>query len=100
MLKRDRSPEEKRWDDMLRVGLRLLGENPSETPSETVNRSEVAEDLKPPKFSQYLAWDRWGRKGQRCRIVNPNATGASRVQIEFEDGFIATISRFAIRRNQ
>ena len=96
MLKRDRTPDEKRFDGMLRVGLSRLGENPSK--SSTGQRSEVAEALKPTTY--FLAWDRWGRKGQTCRLVNPKAKADARmIEIQFEDGFIGIVSRFAIRRS-
>lgn len=95
MLKRDRTYEERRFDAMLKTGLRCLGESPS-----GVTRSEVAESLGPSNntYSQVLYWDRMGRKGQKCRIVNPDKNSGRNVQVQFEDGFIAVINRRAIRR--
>ncbi|MEO9613621.1 MAG: hypothetical protein ABJG86_11150 [Nitratireductor sp.] len=41
-------------------------------------------------------WNRMGRKGQRCRVTARGALNSARV--EFDDGFVAIISRYALRR--
>lgn len=85
MLKRDRTPDEKLFDDKLRGGLLKLGTEPT------------AEST-PKPFPHYLFWDVMGRKGQRCRVINPDYTASSKIQVEFEGGFIAVVDRRAIRR--
>ena len=97
MRKKDRTGEEKHWDAIVKSGLMRLGENPG-TDSSQHPRSEVPEPHRPTNpFPHVLVWDRWGRKGQKCRVLNPK-NNATRVQVQFEDGFIAMISRQAIRR--
>lgn len=49
----------------------------------------------PNPLTHYLYWDRAGRKGQRCRIVE---SGAISVTIEFADGFRTITDQRAIRR--
>ena len=83
MLKRDRSGEEKRIDRLTKSGIMRLGKQPS---------SEAAT---PNPFPYVLYWDKLGRKGQRCRLVQP---GFRVVLIEFEDGFWHTVNKMAIRR--
>jgi hypothetical protein len=39
-----------------------------------------------------------GRKGQRCRVLARGRMNS--VLVEFEDGFRAIVSRFALRRSQ
>lgn len=48
-------------------------------------------------FPHVMTWDRLDRKGQRCEIVGTYKT-VNDVQIRFEDGFTAVISRAALRR--
>jgi len=98
MLKRDRTSEEKRFDGMVKSGLMRLGEHPSNCPS-AGQSSEVTESLRPSNpFPHVLVWDRWGRKGQRVRVINPTIK-AAKVQVQFEDGFVAAINRQALRRS-
>jgi hypothetical protein len=80
--KRDRTPEEKHVDALTKRGILRLGGETS--PAE------------PEPFRHYLRYDMMGRKGQNCRILMNSGTLA---QIEFEDGFIATVRRTAIRRS-
>jgi hypothetical protein len=85
MLRRDRTGEEKRWDAIVKGGMLRLGAEPT------------AEST-PKPFPHYLFWDVLGRKGQRCRVVNPDYPSSSKIQVEFEDGAIVVVSRLAIRR--
>ena len=85
MRKKDRTSEEKQWDAIVKGGLLKLGAEPT------------AEST-PKPFPHYLCWDVKGRKGQRCRVINPNRTASSRIQVEFEDGAIVVVNRMAIRR--
>lgn len=96
MLKRDRTYDERRFDAMLKSGLKRLGENSSVILRD--NSSRVTEPLRPSTYSHVLMWDRLGRKGQRCRFVNPDRIRDRDIQVEFEDGFIAVVNRRAIRR--
>lgn len=48
-------------------------------------------------FPHVLTWDRLDRKGQRCEIIGTRNTIGS-VQIRFEDGFTAIVSRKSLRR--
>lgn len=99
MRKRDRSSEEKHWDAIVKSGLMRLGENPSQSDPPSSPGHEVAQPHRPTNpFPYYLAWDRLGRKGQKFRVINPKPK-AKLVKAEFEDGFIATIDRRAIRRS-
>lgn len=85
MLKRDRSSEERRFDAMMKSGLKKLGDespNPDRTPN---------------PFPHYVLWDVLGRKGESCQIVKPTRL-VSKVQVRFKDGFEAVIDRRAIRR--
>jgi hypothetical protein len=86
MLRRDRTSEEKQVDRIFKGGMPKLGA--AQTPTEST----------PKPFPHYLFWDVMGRKGQRCRVVNPDRTASSRIQVEFEDGAIVVVSRLAIRR--
>ena len=99
MRKKDRTGEEKHWDGMLKSGLMRLGENPG-TDSSQYPRSEVPEPHRPTNpFPHVLVWDRLGRKGQKCRVITPK-NNTSKVQVQFEDGFISPlINRQAIRRS-
>jgi hypothetical protein len=85
MLRRDRTSEEKHVDAIMKSGLLRLGVVPT------------AEST-PKPFPHYLHWDVKGRKGQRCRVVNPDYTASSRIQVEFEDGAVIVVNRMAIRR--
>jgi hypothetical protein len=82
MLKRDRTGEEKLADAKVKAGLMRLGPNPS-----------IVESINP--FPYVLAWDRLGRKGQRCKIIR---TTPRMAHIEFEDGAVTVINRMAVRR--
>lgn len=84
MLKRDRTPEEKKIDVLTRRAILSLGKQPSH------------EAAKNP-FPYYLSWDRLGRKGRSCRILKQ---GTRTVQIEFEDGMQHIIDRRALRRRE
>jgi hypothetical protein len=85
MLRRDRTSEEKHVDAIVKGGLLRLGPLPN------------AEST-PKPFPHYLYWDVKGRKGQRCRVINPDYTASSRIQVEFEDGAVVVVDRRAIRR--
>ena len=79
---KDRTSEEKQFDGILKTALMCLGDNP-------------ANASKPIPFPYYLAWDKLGRKGQRCTIIRLKTT---RVQVRFEDGYTAILNRQAVRR--
>ena len=85
MRRKDRTSEEKQADRILKGGMLRLGADPK------------AEST-PKPFPHYLFWDVKGRKGQRCRVINPDYPSSSRIQVEFEDGFQVVIDRRAIRR--
>ena len=85
MRRKDRTGEEKHWDAIVKGGLLKLG---AEHPAEDT----------PKPFPHYLFWDVKGRKGQRCRVINPDYTASSKIQVEFEDGAVVVIDRRAIRR--
>lgn len=85
MLRRDRTSEEKRVDAIMKDGLLKLGAEPS-----TENT--------PKPFPHFLSWHVLGRKGQRCRVVNPDYPSSSKIQVQFEDGAIFVVNRLAIRR--
>jgi hypothetical protein len=100
MRKKDRTGEEKHWDAIVKSGLMRLGENPTESPNPFGRRFEVAEPRQSTNpFPHVLVWDRMGRKGQKCRVITPKNVSKSKVQVQFEDGYIAMISRQAIRRS-
>jgi hypothetical protein len=86
MLRRERSSEEKHVDRIMKGGLLKLG------------AAQTSAESTPKPFPHYLCWDVKGRKGQRCRVVNPDCTASSRIQVEFEDGAIVVVNRMAIRR--
>lgn len=97
MLKRDRTPEERSFDAKIKSGLMRLGENPNLFPPGY--SSEVTEPHRPSNpFSHVLVWDRWGRKGQKCRVITPK-NNARVVQVQFEDGFLGMVNRQALRRS-
>ena len=48
-------------------------------------------------FPYYYAWNRMGRKGQRCAVLIRAKTMNSCL-VRFEDGFEAVTSRNAIRK--
>ncbi len=48
-------------------------------------------------FPYYYAWDRMGRKGQRCAVL-VRARTMNSCLVRFEDGFEAITSRNAIRK--
>lgn len=83
MRKKDRTPEEKHSDSLMRTGIMLLGAQSSH------------EAATPNPFPYVLFWDKLERKGQRCRILKP---GPRVLLVEFEDGFRHTVNRMAIRR--
>jgi hypothetical protein len=83
MLKRDRTPEEKKADGIMKTAILRLGPN-SPTPEE------------PPTPYPYIClWDRDGRKGQRCAIVK---TTTKMAFVRFVDGHELVINRMALRR--
>jgi hypothetical protein len=73
--------EDRQFSKLIESGIMRLG--PPETPAA------------PNAFRHVLVWDRIGRKGQKCRILKQSGSLA---QIEFEDGFVTRINRFAVRR--
>jgi hypothetical protein len=80
--KKDRTSEEKQFDDKLKTAMKRLGPNP--------------QTVAPPiPFPYTLVWDRLGRKGQRVAIIRQSTKTA---QIKFEDGFTTVINRQALRR--
>ena len=85
MRKKDRTTEEKQVDAIMKSGLLKLGAEPTA-------------DSIPKPFPHYLYWNVQGRKGQRCRVINPDYTASSKVQVEFDDGAFMVIDRRAIRR--
>jgi hypothetical protein len=98
ILKRERTSDEKHIDRIVKSGLMRLGENPNPSSSER-NGFAVTEPHRPPNpYQHYLFWDRMGRKGQSCRIINPDQKNARSLQIQFEDGHTAVVNRRAIRR--
>jgi hypothetical protein len=82
MKKRDRTSEERKWDDMLKTAVMRLGPNPQT-------------EAQPTPFPYVLAWDRLGRKGQRVKIIRQSLQIA---HVMFEDGFTANLARQALRR--
>ena len=48
-------------------------------------------------FPYYYAWNRMGRKGQRCAVL-VRAKSMNSCMVRFEDGFEAVTSRNAIRK--
>jgi hypothetical protein len=84
MRKKDRTSEEKVLDGIVKTAIMHLGPTPTQKHDE------------PTPFPYYLAWDRLGRKGQRCRII-PSPTQPRTVQVVFEDGTVTVINRMAIR---
>lgn len=82
MLKRNRTSEEKSADAKIRAGIMRLGPTPI-----------AAESATP--FPYYLAWDKQGRKGQRCTIIRQTQRTC---QVRFEDGHVTVLNRQAIRR--
>lgn len=46
-------------------------------------------------FDFIYYWNRMGRKGQRCRVLVRGAKNS--ILVEFEDGFKAVTSRYAVR---
>ena len=49
------------------------------------------------EFPYYYAWNRMGRKGQRCAVL-VRAKAMNSCLVRFEDGFEAITSRNAIRK--
>jgi hypothetical protein len=86
MRKRDRTAEEKYADRLLRGGMLLLG---ASQPSQ--------EAATPTPYPYVLAWDKEGRKGQRCQIL-PHKPLSRTVLVQFEDGYKLAVNRMAIRR--
>ena len=82
MKKKLRTSEERRFDASLKTAIMRLGTNP-------------ATAAKPIPYPYYLAWDKLGRKGQRCKIIRQTTRTA---QVQFEDGFTSVLNRQAIRR--
>ena len=81
MKRNQRTSEEKQFDRMLKAGIGRLGPKPA--------------DDAPNAFRHILVWDRFGRRGQRCRILkNTDAL----CTVEFEDGYRTPINRMALRR--
>lgn len=85
MRRKDRTSEEKQVDRIMKGGLLRLGPQPDA-------------DSTPKPFPHSLFWDVKGRKGQRCRVVNPDYPSSSKIQVQFEDGAILLVDRRAIRR--
>jgi hypothetical protein len=83
MRKKDRTSDEKRFDDKIKTAIMRIGPNPQ--PHE-----------QPTPYPYVLVWDRLGRKGQRVAIIRQSTKTA---QIKFEvDGFTTVINRQALRR--
>ena len=82
MLKRDRTSEEKHVDAIMKTAILRLGPNP---PAEET----------PTPYPYTFAWDRDGRKGQRCAILKTTTRTAL---IRFADGFETVVNRMAVRR--
>lgn len=98
MRKRDRTGEEKQFDGMVKSGLMRLGENSSDALRGRSSRvTEPRQSTNP--FPHVLVWDRMGRKGQKCRVITPKTVSKSKVQVQFEDGYVCTINRQALRRS-
>lgn len=85
MRRKDRTLEEKQADRILKGGLLRLG-------------AESTAESTPKPFPHYLFWGVKGRKGQRCRVINPDYPASSKIQVEFEDGAVLVLDRRAIRR--
>ena len=49
------------------------------------------------EFRYYYAWNRMGRKGQRCAVL-VRAKAMNSCLVQFEDGYQAVTSRNAIRK--
>lgn len=85
MLKRDRTPDERKFDKLVKTGVSLLG-----YPVVSVNTEDDA------PFPYVLFWGKkLGRKGQLCKVVK---SGGMFSTIEFEDGFRHVVDNRAIRR--
>ena len=82
MRKKDRTSEEKHWDGMVKTAIMALGTNPASMKAQI-------------PFPYVLVWDTLGRKGQRCKVLRRNPM---RIQVQFEDGYTATLDRRAIRQ--
>ena len=59
---------------------------------------DAREEGGPVTFPYAWYWRRWlpERKGQRCRVLARGAMGS--ILVEFEDGFRAVTSTWAVRR--
>lgn len=82
MKRKERTSEEKQIDATLKTGIMRLGTNPAAAEA-------------PIPFPYFLAWDRQGRKGQRCTIIRQTQHTC---QVRFEDGHTTVINRQAIQR--
>jgi hypothetical protein len=83
MRKRDRTNEERRFDDKLKIAIERLGTNPK-----TFDE--------PTSFRHVCRTDDFGRKGHKCQILESRGFTA---KIRFEDGYMAVVSRQNIRRS-
>lgn len=84
MRKRDRTNEERRFDDKLKVGIERLGTNPR----------VIIDGL--TLFPHVCRTDDFGRKGHKCQILESRGFTS---KIRFEDGYTAVVSRQNIRRS-
>ena len=50
-----------------------------------------------PAWPYTYAWNRMGRKGNRCRVLI-RTKAMNTCMVEFEDGYLAIISRNALRK--
>jgi hypothetical protein len=82
MKRKERTSEEKQIDVLLKSGIMRLGP--------TAPAAEA-----PTPYPYFLAWDKQGRKGQRCTIIRQTTRTC---QVRFEDGHLSVFNRQAIRR--
>lgn len=84
MRKRDRTSDEKAFDANLKNAIMHLG--------------KPREHEEPIPFPYVFAWDRFGRKGSRCKVLR-DVKFSRTVQVMFEDGAVMVVNRMAVRRN-
>jgi hypothetical protein len=81
--RREKTIEERRFDNMIATGIRgLNGTNPIPLRGPTSNLL-------------VLRADRYGRKGQTCRVLRQRG---AMVHVRFDDGFEAIVQRKFLRR--
>jgi len=77
----DKTAEDRHIDKLTAKGIMLLGATPA--------------PALPNAFPHVLRYERFGRKGQFCRILK---TSGHLAQIEFTDGFKAFVNRAVLVR--